>query len=230
LTATISGGSNVTYQWDFGDGQTGSGPTVAHTYSATGTYTAIVTASNSLNLLTATTQVQVVAPGSGDHTYYLPFLFKNANPGPDLVIESLNASSSSVTLTLKNIGDAPTTKAFWVDVYFNPAQTPKLNKPWDTIAPHGAVWGVTETLDPGESLTLTSGDAYYFATASSASFPVGAQVYALPDSVNHKTSYGNVQEGNEDNNLFGPIVSTASSEPPSSAQAGTPPMKGLPQR
>jgi hypothetical protein len=60
LVATVSGGTNVAYAWDLGDGTVGSGPVVAHIYPAVGTYTALVTASNTVNLLTATTQVTVV--------------------------------------------------------------------------------------------------------------------------------------------------------------------------
>src|SRR5262249_36250725 len=43
LTAAISGGTHVTYAWNFGDGATGSGATAAHTYRAVGTYHAVVT-------------------------------------------------------------------------------------------------------------------------------------------------------------------------------------------
>ena len=44
LNATISEGSNATYTWDLGDGNTGSGASVIHTYASLGTYTAVVTA------------------------------------------------------------------------------------------------------------------------------------------------------------------------------------------
>jgi PKD repeat protein len=59
LTATIDAGSNVTYEWDFGDGNSGSGPVVLHQYAAPGSYIAEVTASNSVNQETATTTVLV---------------------------------------------------------------------------------------------------------------------------------------------------------------------------
>jgi PKD repeat protein len=59
LTATISAGSDVTYEWDFGDGSNGSGAAVSHQYASAGTFTAEVTATNSLGQETATTQVQV---------------------------------------------------------------------------------------------------------------------------------------------------------------------------
>ena len=46
FTATVSGGTGVTYSWRFGDGATGSGRVAQHTYANAGTYTAIVTATN----------------------------------------------------------------------------------------------------------------------------------------------------------------------------------------
>jgi hypothetical protein len=59
LTATVTAGTSVTYTWDFGDGDTGSGAVVHHTYPTIGVYTAIVTASNPVSALTATTTVTV---------------------------------------------------------------------------------------------------------------------------------------------------------------------------
>ena len=60
FTATISGGTNVTYAWSFGDGGIGSGANPTHTYAAVGSYTAIVTATNSLSSASAATAVTVV--------------------------------------------------------------------------------------------------------------------------------------------------------------------------
>ena len=59
LTITITGGSSVTYEWDFGDGGGDSGAEVSHEYSAPGTYTAVVTATNSISQKAATTMVEV---------------------------------------------------------------------------------------------------------------------------------------------------------------------------
>ena len=59
LTATVAAGSNITYTWAFGDGGLGSGAVVSHTYPAVGVYTAVVTASNSVSSLTATTTVSI---------------------------------------------------------------------------------------------------------------------------------------------------------------------------
>jgi hypothetical protein len=68
LSATVAAGSSVTYMWAFGDGAASTGELVTHTYPATGTYTAIVTASNSISMLTATTVVTVTdVPIAGLH-------------------------------------------------------------------------------------------------------------------------------------------------------------------
>ena len=65
LDANIAGGSNVSYAWDFGDSTSGSGASPSHTYTAPGSYTAEVTATNSVNQATVTTSVQVEAAISG---------------------------------------------------------------------------------------------------------------------------------------------------------------------
>jgi chitinase len=59
LSATIANGSNVSYEWDFGDSTSGSGPILNHVYSAPGSYTAEVVATNSVSQDTATTLVEV---------------------------------------------------------------------------------------------------------------------------------------------------------------------------
>ena len=63
LTATVATGSNVTYAWDFGDGASDSGPVVSHVYPSVGTYTAVVTASNSAGAISDTSVVTVAAMG-----------------------------------------------------------------------------------------------------------------------------------------------------------------------
>ncbi len=68
-------GTNIAYAWNFGDGQTGSGNPLNHTYPAVGNYTAIVTAANSANAVTATTRITIT----------------------DVAITNLNAVNSSPT-------------------------------------------------------------------------------------------------------------------------------------
>ncbi len=61
LTATVSSGTGVSYAWAFGDGETGSGAVVTHTYPTAGRYTTVVTATDGLSLLTATSRVTITA-------------------------------------------------------------------------------------------------------------------------------------------------------------------------
>jgi len=74
LTATVAAGSNVLYSWALGDGTGGAGPLLAHTYLAAGTYTALVTATNAVGAITATTTVQIGA--AGPHTVCLPVVYR----------------------------------------------------------------------------------------------------------------------------------------------------------
>jgi hypothetical protein len=180
-------------------------------------------------------EVQLEPRASPLQATYLPIILKDALILPDLVINNLTATSNSVTLTLRNQGNAPVTDAFWVDVYFNPSVTPSLNKRWQDIAPQGVVWGVTgaglSQLTPGGTLTLTTNGPFYFPNFSSPSpWPVGANVFAQVDSINFNTAYGAVQESNEGNNVSGPDVSTAGDSPPTTETTKTPSQQGLPSR
>ena len=88
------------------------------------------------------------------------------------------------------------------------------------------MWGVTANIPAGGSLTLTVGDAYYDAGKSSAGFPDGAEVYGYVDSVNYDTTYGNVQEHNEADNLW-PVIGSVGVRAADSGGATT---SGLPGR
>lgn len=73
LTATVTAGSHVTCDWALGDETTSSGAVVTHTYPGAGVYTAVVTASNSVSVLTATTTVTITRPG---FFVYLPLVVR----------------------------------------------------------------------------------------------------------------------------------------------------------
>jgi predicted outer membrane repeat protein len=69
FSASITFGRAVTFHWDFGDGNTGDGNPVTHTYASPGVYHTTVTASNGAGSLSASTTV-TVTPGQ----VYLPIL------------------------------------------------------------------------------------------------------------------------------------------------------------
>jgi uncharacterized repeat protein (TIGR01451 family) len=138
LTAT-AGGSNIVYAWDFGDGLpgiVGSQNVVTHTYATTGTFTAVVTASNSTNTLTATTSVDIVASAAGN--VYLPIIMKDyvppvgptpTPPKPDLVVTNLSVVPNGtnqyvVTVTVRNQSATAVTfgNNFYVTVYADPTE------------------------------------------------------------------------------------------------------------
>ena len=142
---------------------------------------------------------------------YLPILFKEFALGPDLVVDLLNVTSNGITVTIQNAGTTTVSDAFWVDLYINPSEVPSLNKTWQEISSHGAAWGVTKTLSPGESLTLTLNDIYFDASQSNIlPIPGGnPMIYVLVDAVNRSTTFGAVDELDETNNLASTIGPTS---------------------
>jgi hypothetical protein len=76
MTATVTAGSHPIYRWAFGDRMTGMGPVVTHTYSETAVYTAVVTASNGVSALTATTTVEITPPPG--FYVYLPLVVRQS--------------------------------------------------------------------------------------------------------------------------------------------------------
>ncbi|HFQ94485.1 MAG TPA: LamG domain-containing protein, partial [Anaerolineae bacterium] len=150
-------------------------------------------------------------------TVYLPVMMNAFANLPDLVVSDLRAVNGGLQLTVENRGPAPVTDEFWVDVYLNPATPPTaVNQTWDSVGNAGLVWGVTASalpLNPGDSLTLAVGDAYYRADYSrwSGAIPAGTVLYAQVDSANINTNYGAVRETHEVtggvyNNIIGPVT------------------------
>ncbi|MCG8352510.1 MAG: Ig-like domain-containing protein, partial [Chloroflexales bacterium] len=141
---------------------------------------------------------------------------------PDLVASFMVTPASprageavQITVTVTNTGAGPTSVGFWVDFYINPSQVPEVNKPWDQICGlnpcYGIAWYVTQSLAPGQSITLTSTADSYFAnnTIWPGSFASGtSKLYILVDSWNRSGGgnqgdpNGSVLESNESNNLF----------------------------
>jgi PKD repeat protein len=73
FSASLSTGSNVTYEWDFGDGEGDSGAAVSHQYISPGIFTVELSATNLVSQETATTVVHVIEQFSW---IYLPLQVK----------------------------------------------------------------------------------------------------------------------------------------------------------
>ncbi|MGC9039982.1 MAG: choice-of-anchor Q domain-containing protein [Roseiflexus sp.] len=144
---------------------------------------------------------------------YLPLIVQ---PGqPDLIIAGIeiipNQTSFTagqpveIRVTVKNVGTAPA-GPFWVDLYLNPDRPPQTNDLWHdrcTLRPcFGVAWGVTQILQPGEQITLSTGSGYdplrtywlgWLANGTTT-------IYALADSWNTVGTSGAVIESDETNN------------------------------
>ncbi|MCB0035441.1 MAG: DUF11 domain-containing protein, partial [Anaerolineales bacterium] len=238
LQASIVTGTNVSYVWNLGDGTIISGNPISHTYPTTGTFTAVVTASNDVSVMTASTLVMI----DGYNTLYLPVIGHQFVDAPDLEVISLTVSSNNVTIVIANNGGEDAADEFWVDFYVNPFVVPVgPNDIWQNSGGSGAVWGIEGSaipLAPGETLTLTLNDAYYRPAFSSLTFPItaGSQTYAHVDSANANTTSGAVLENHEllglpYNNILGPVTSTADVQPITAAPTDRPPLSNkLPPR
>ena len=64
FSASVNTGTGVSYAWDFGDGQLGSGAVVAHTFATPGSYTVTLSASNNSSSAITNTLVSVLEPAN----------------------------------------------------------------------------------------------------------------------------------------------------------------------
>ena len=229
-----------TIAWDFGDGGTTSGTlSPTHTYVNSGSYTVTLTITDDDDGVGVDTLRVNVRSGK----VYLPLvLMMRPAALPDLVVQNISTTGTSISVVIKNEGTAPVTQALWVDLYFNPNPAPTtVNQIWQALGQYGMVWAVVDAalpLQPGQSLTLVSRDAYFRSDLSAflAPIPVGTKVYVQVDSANDLTTYGAVLETHEAsggtyNNITGPFITTqAISIPPAAAAVGQRPDATLPQR
>jgi gliding motility-associated-like protein len=61
-TTSLSTGTILSYAWDFGDGTTGLGPNIVHTYSASGTYPVNYSVTTNFECMTVATKTVVIYP------------------------------------------------------------------------------------------------------------------------------------------------------------------------
>jgi hypothetical protein len=172
---------------------------------------------------------------NGGGPIYLPLVLNSFTVAPDLVVGRIVVTGDSAQVVLKNQGNAPVSSSdpFWVDLYVDPDPVPTgVNQTWGHLCSQGIAWGVEAPalpLEPGGTITLTVGDAYYWADYSNfpGSLPAGTPIYVQVDSADVQTTYGAVLENHEIvggtyNNIAGPVFSTllaagedlAEAEPP----------------
>jgi hypothetical protein len=147
---------------------------------------------------------------------FLPLVMNNYTDGSDLIVEDVTITANSLSVVISNTGNQMLIDSFWVDMYINPTTPPTdVNQTWETNGGEGLVWGVVDSsLAPGETLTLTLGSPFYSVAVSnfSGTIPVGSTVYVQVDSAG-LSWFGNIQELNEDNNIYGPLTTTVPSTP-----------------
>ena len=132
LAVTLNGsgsfdqdGTIVSYGWNFGDGTSGDGSVVSHTYSTTGSYTAVLTVTDSQGLSASqSVQIQATAPNM------LPtaVIAASSTSGAAPLAVTFNGSGStdpdgSIATYAWNFGDGTTSSRAVVSKTFNTAGT-----------------------------------------------------------------------------------------------------------
>lgn len=107
---SINGSSGMTYTWDFGDGNTGTGDQVSHTYTSGGTYTVIVSVNGTAGggcsyVVTAL----VTTTGVINCSSMTPAFYYNNNNGLDVLFSNTTqAPMGLANLTSWDFGDGTT--------------------------------------------------------------------------------------------------------------------------
>ncbi len=152
------------------------------------------------------------------YAVYLPLLPRSKQI--DLIVQSLTTSPSSlcvgqgavISVVIENVGSGTVDDPFWVDLYIDPDPNlvpPQVNQTWDMVGSEfGIAWLITQTLAPGESITLSS---LQYETDFSRwwgyfTYAGDHILYAQVDSFNDTVSFGGVLETTEDNNVIGPVT------------------------
>jgi hypothetical protein len=94
-----STGENITYMWDFGDGNSATTRNAVHTYAAGGTYTVTLTIANACDTLKQTFTVAIAGVGIGDDLLSRSInLFPN--PTTDMINININGLNEDVEVTV----------------------------------------------------------------------------------------------------------------------------------
>ncbi|MEM7220381.1 MAG: PKD domain-containing protein [Pseudomonadota bacterium] len=133
-------GSIVSYAWDFGDGASGTGATLSHTYAAAGDYTVMLTVTDDIGAGNTATQQITIDP--------LPVAPSITQQPQDLTVEAPNAA----TFTVGAEGTAPLTYQWFRDGIALPGATSSaLSIDPTTVADSGALLTVTVSNEVGDT-------------------------------------------------------------------------------
>ena len=153
---------------------------------------------------------------------YLPVVSINYKriDGPDLIVSDVQVGTESITVTIKNVGNEPVTRPFWIDSYINPTTPPTgVNQTIIGLGAEGFVWGIQASSNPDESdlpmapndeIVLTVGGSNYYPDDSkftTGTIPAAAQIYVQVDSFGSSSIFGQIfetheQAGTQYNNIF----------------------------
>lgn len=205
-TRTTSNGNAITYSWDFGDGSTGSGENVTHTYATAGDYTAVLTAQSGGETATDQALVHVVeghAPiayidgprstyvntaisldgrGSADPDGYpLMFAWDFGDGATSVASHVSHAWASAGTFIVKlTVSDGLKSDMVWQPVYVRPEAHPPQSRaggPYAGFVGRSVQFDGRASSDPdGDPLSYTWG----FGDRSSGEGAVAGHTYEAP--------------------------------------------------
>jgi PKD repeat protein len=164
-SATGGGGAPYTFSWNFGDGMTGSGTSVDHTYTTTGNFTPRVTVTDGLGSTnsTALATVQVLSPLVAQIT------LSSSNPTP----------GQSVTLTAKVTGGSGQATCQWNFGDSNSGTGCTVAHSWAT----SGSFNVTLTVADPEAGNTTSHATVSVTAAASGGSTLGSSVGGISDTL-----------------------------------------------
>ena len=173
FTSTSTGQGINSYQWDFGDGQTGSGQTTTHTYAQAGNYQVTLTVGTAGGACTDDitlpvtvnaqptsnftytsvcrgnpTQFTSTATGQGITSYQWNFGDGQTGTGQNVTHTYAQAGDYQVTLTVNTNGNCSDQKTQTVPVYASPVASA-------TAQPNTVMYGATSTLTANAGATGT---------------------------------------------------------------------------
>ncbi len=207
---TLGIGQFLTATWQVTVTATSSGTTLSNSADADSDTTGQITSQ--------IVSHQVITVATNPSIIYLPLILKNCCL-PNLVIDSFTVDSSTtnpptVTVVIRNNGQASTGSGFWVDAYVDPTTKPKDlvsgsnpgDRRWQRVSSQGIAWPIAAPLAAGDSITVTSTGGFVPTQTNWTALSPGAhQIYTFIDSFDAGDNwYVEIFESDETDNQGGP--------------------------